>query len=246
MKKYIEQKAAATLGKAAAFVAVVFIIVMAMGAAALADINRPLPSDLAELQGAFSGEQDVGGKKRKVEVLIHGAPMRSFVITLIRADKRKKKVAQIFHARILEEKTLGLISLGLSANQGEIDQEMPPSALMKITVDKKNMIQSIDIGPQEGSSLLASPVRLQETSKIIQVSDELALGEYVGRDRRNEKIRVGQSAEGVFVSGTVPRIGLSNDYTFNFDLTGVGVLRARSYDDHFRRREEQKITALFL
>jgi hypothetical protein len=249
MKNYLKQIAVTAAAIKASAIATLLIAVTAISVQAVADINMSFPTNPVELQGAFSGSQYVGGKKRSVEVLIHGMSMSgSFIITLIRDSSESKSSAQVFYAEILEDKTLGLISLGLSDDQGAVDDKMPPAALMKIAVNNKNVIQSIDITPQDGNSLLEGPVSLREASRGIQVSDVLAQGEYVGRDRanRSDSLKVYESGADVLVSGTVSRIGLSNDYTLSFDLTGVGALRARGYADHFQRRETQKITALLL
>ncbi len=210
-------------------------------------INKPFPTNPAELEGAFSGVQYIGGKSLAVDVLIHGVPMSgSFIVTLLKETSNKNLAAQVFYAEMLEEKTLGMISLGLAKDSGSIDDKMPPAALMKISVNDKNIIQSIEVSPQDGIKFLEGPLSLTSISKNIGVSNTLAQGEYIDGNR-SDNIKIYKSTgDDVLVSGTIQSLGISNDYSLSFDLTGVGAIRSRAYADHFQKREKPEISALLL
>src|SRR5690606_4889664 len=201
---------------------------------AVAEIGKPFPSNPAELEGAFSGTQYVDGKEQSVEVLIHGVPMSgSFIVTLLVSEKRGMK-AQIFYAEILEQKTFGVMTLALKEGK-EWARVNPPAGLMKILVDNRNIVQSIEISPQDGVRLLRGPVSLTAVSKNYTISDVVAQGEYFNSKggSRSDVLRIYKSSvDDVLVSGSVPALGISNDYNLDFDLTGVGALRSRTYADH--------------
>lgn len=229
-------------------VMMVFSIV-ALNTLALANIGKPFPANSVEVEGAFSGTQYVNGKARSVDVLIHGGSMSgSFIVTLLVSERRELK-AQLFYAEILEQKTFGVMALALKDNNKYWSQVNPPAGLMKILVDRRNIIQSIEISPQDGVTLLEGPVALTSASRNYSVSDVLAQGEYASRTggSRSDVLRIYKSSvDNVLVSGSVQALGISNDYNLNFDLTGVGALRSRTYDDHFQQRERAEVSALVL
>lgn len=207
-------------------------------------INKPFPTNPAELEGVFSGRQMVNGKDHPVDLFIHSGSMSgSFIVTLV----RKSKEAQIFYAETLDDKTLGFKTLSL-VNAKQWKPIDTPAALMKISVDAKNVIQSIEISPQDGVTSLEGPISLDATSKAFKISDTLAQGDYSNRSNRDAGVlKIYKSGnDNVLVSGAIPSLGISNDYSLNFDLTGVGALRSFAYADQYQRREKNEISALVL
>jgi hypothetical protein len=238
-----------TIASALARVAIAFYLTLTASQALAwggSGINKPLPANPADLDGAFSGEQYINGKSNPVDVFIHGEPMTgSFIVTLVR-DSQK---AQIFYAEILEKQEIGLIVLGLT-NPSEVKpvksgNDVLPAALMKVSVDNKNVIQTIDISPQDGVRFLDGAVHLTSLSKNYGISNTLSQGEYVGRNRSDD-LKVYAQGNDILVSGAIAALGISNDYSLNFDLTGVGAIRAQGRAEFFQKKEKPEISALVL
>ena len=220
-------------------------------------INIPMPNDPAALQGAFSGKQYVNGHSRDVTVLIHPAPMTgSLYVVLMDSDENHQHFEpEIFYAEVLQSRMVGLITLGLTSNQDRIapktsnanqndSAEVIPSALMQISVDGRNRIKSINITPQDGVPFLVGPVRLEALSGDYRVLDAIAPGKYVVSDPAS--ITIYASGSDILASANVPQLGLSNDYSLDYEMTGIAALRARAYGNYFQQRDSSKISALLI
>ena len=211
-------------------------------------INKPFPTNSTELSGVFSGKQYIGGKSTFVQLFIHpGAMSGSFIITLLKTSSLDEaRSAQIFYAEALEQKTLGLISLGLAKDRSSLEDKMPPAALLKIAVDNQNRIQTIELTSQDGVGFLEGPVTLSSVSDSYAISNTLPQGEYNDRYSDDNINIYSSGTEDILASGKIESLGISNDYSLSFDLTGVGALRSRAYADQFQKREKPDVSALVL
>ncbi len=201
-------------------------------------IGQPFPADPTQLTGAFSGEQN----GHEVDVLIQKAQMPgSFVVTLIEAKSQK---AQVFYAELIDTRTLGLIALGLTTDQSEIDDRFPPAALMNIGTDQSNKIETIQITPQDGVTYLSGIVNLNSVSRNYSVATSVPQGTYQDEQKLSKiSVRVVSAAAWTF-SGTIPSLGIANDYSMTLALTNIGVIRSLAFEEYFQKKEQDQISAV--
>ena len=204
-------------------------------------IGTNYPNDATKFQGAFEGEQN----GEAVDVIITPAKVPgSFIVSLIVRDSR----AQLFYAELVDEKTIGLMALGLKADQSDIDDKLPPAGLMKIAVDRSHDIETIQITPQDGSRYLGlgGVVNLDCVSGTYGVSQLAPSGIYRDRKKKSEMALNAIDDNAWSLSGNIPSLGLSNDYGLTLALTGVGVLRSVAFEEYFQKKEQDQISALVI
>jgi hypothetical protein len=93
---------------------------------------------------------------------------------------------------------------------------------------------------------LAGSVELNRVSRNLDLGQGYFQGTYQDGGKGPEVQVYSSGSEAWTLSGNIPSLGISNEYSLTFDLTGVGAVRALSLDDYFQKKEQDEISAFVI
>ncbi len=208
---------------------------------AMAGIGK-IPANLTQLSGAFTGQMKNSGTNVKAIIVPKTEKPGTFLVALLIGDPQG---ILLEGELIAGTKTIGLSSLGLSADRSEMEVTIPPAALMNVV--SRNGDTQIEIVPQAGRGVVSETVVLDCKDDDISIGLPTP-GEYnEGKWFSSAQDRVEIGADGIIKAEiSNSKMKLNGQYLATQDRGYVSTLRALSFDGNYQTQESEQISAWIL